>query len=38
MRVLQALLDVFRVLIEAELLGRHNQVELGNEQITNEYF
>jgi hypothetical protein len=32
MGVFQALLDDLRVLIEAELLGRHYQVELGNEK------
>jgi hypothetical protein len=34
MNVFQALLDDLSVLIEAELLGRHYQVELGNEKKT----
>ena len=32
MNVFQALLDDLSVLIEAELLSRHYQVELGNEK------
>jgi len=34
MNVYQALLDDFLVLIEAELLSRHDQVELSNEIIS----